>query len=164
MLVIFFLYIISCFWFIILVYLAFIIIPPSIKSSFLGLLSPVCQLFPRFYIPSLRGELEFLANTPFKSIIFFRLGSSKAALLGLDNLFLIFLFIRFVRLILYLFINKIITLQPSYSTTLPIEDLWPDYIMFSLYSTVLPYSFIPLFSSLFIYGFTLSHRPIFKII
>ena len=80
--------------------------PPFIKSFFLGSPLPVYWFFFRFCIPSLWGKFEFLVDIFFKFIIFLYLGSSRAALLGLDNLFLVFLFAGFMRLIPYLFINK----------------------------------------------------------
>ena len=95
--------------------------PPFIKSFFSGSPSPIYQSFPKFYTSFLRGELEFLINTPFKSITFFRLGSSRAALSDLNNLFLASLFAGFVRSVPYLSINKAAAFQPPYSITLPIK-------------------------------------------
>ena len=61
--------------------------------------------FPWVLYTFLWGELEFLANTPFKYLILFCLGSSRAVLLDLNNLFLAFLFAGFVCLMFYLSIN-----------------------------------------------------------
>ena len=109
------------------------------------------------------GELEFLADIPFKSIIFLCSGSSRAALLGLNNLFLAFLFAGSVRLIPHLFINKVIILQPPHSTALFMEDPQPDYIASFLYSTALPRSFTPLPDSPSIYGPTPLYRPTLEV-
>ena len=126
--------------------------------------SSVHQPFPRFYTPFLRGKLEFLADVPFKSIIFFCLGSSRAALLSLNNLFLIFLFIGSVRLIPHLFINKIAVFQPSYSIILFMEDFWPNYIIFSLRFIILFHNFAPLPGFPFIYSPISLYRLIFEVI
>ena len=141
-----------------------VIIPPFIKSSFLGSPSPVYWPFPRFYTPSLRGKLEFLVDIPFKSIIFFCLGSSRAALLGLNNLFLVFLFAGFMHLISYLFINKAVVFQLFYFIIFLMENLWPDYIMFFLYFAALSYNLIFLFNFPFICGPTSLYKLIFKVI
>ena len=90
LLVIFFFCILSYFWLAILVYLISAIMPLFIESFPSGLPSPAHQPFPRFYISSLWGKFEFVIDAPFKSIIFFYLGSSRTALLGLNNLFLVF--------------------------------------------------------------------------
>ena len=149
-----FFYIISYFWFIILVYLIFAIIPLFIRFSFLGLPLPAYRPFPRFYTPFLWGELEFLADTPFKSIIFFHLGSSRAALLGLNNLFLVSLFVGSVRSMPHLSTDKAAALQPPHSAALPMEDPRPDRVASSLRSAALPHGF-----ALFIRGPTPSHGP-----
>ena len=138
--------------------------PFFIKSFFSGLPSLVYQFFFGFCIPSLWGELEFLVDVFFEFIIFFRPGSFRAALLGLNNLFLAFLFAGFICLIFYLFINKIIVFQFFYSAVLFIKDFQFNYVVFSLCFAVLPYNFIPLFNSLFICGFMLLYKLIFKVI
>ena len=97
--------------------------PSFIKSSFLGLLLFVYQPFLKSYTPSLQGELRFLVDALFKSIIFFHLGPSKATSLNLDNLFLAFLFMGFIYLIPCLFINKVIIFQPFYFVVFSMEDL-----------------------------------------
>ena len=71
------------FWFILFLLLYFFI-----KSFSSGLPSPVYQLFPGFHTPFLRGKLKFLVDILFEFIMLFRPGSSRAAPLGLNNLFL----------------------------------------------------------------------------
>ena len=112
----------------------------------------------------MRGKFKFLVNTPFKSIAFFRPGSSKATLLGLNNLFLAFLFIRSIYLIFYLFINEAAAFQPFYSIIFFMEDPQPNYIAFSLYFAVLFHNFIFLFNSPSIYGLIFLYKLIFKVI
>ena len=105
-----------------------------------------------------------MVNIPFKSIIFFCLGSFRATLLDLNNLFLISLFMGFVRSIPYLFINKVAVFQPFYSIIFFMEDPRPDYIIFFLYFIVLLRNFAPLFDFPFIYGLTPLYRLMFKVI
>ena len=94
--------------------------------------------------------------------MFFRLGSSRAALLGLNKLFLTFLFVGFVRSIFYLFINKVTVFQP------PLiffeEDPRPNYVISSLCSIALFHNFTPLSGFLFIYSPMPSHGLKHKII
>ena len=104
-----------------MVYFASAIMPPFIESSPSGSPLPVYWPFPKFYTPFLRDELEFLANTLFKFIIFLHLGSSRVALFGLNNLFLVSPFAGFIYLISYLSIDEAAALQPPYSTILPIK-------------------------------------------
>ena len=163
LLIISFFCVIGCFWFIILIYLIFIIISPFIEFSPLGSPLPIYRPFPWFYTPFLWGELEFLINIPFKSIAFLCLNSSKNTLLDLNNLFLVFLFTGFTRLIPYLFINKVAAFQPLYFIILLIENLWFNYIMFHLYSAVLPHSFTLLFGFSFIRGPIPLYKPMPKI-
>ena len=102
------------------------------------------------YIYFLWGKLEFLVDTPFEFIVFFYLGFSRAILLSLNNLSLVFLFAGFMCLISYLFINKIAAVQPFYSIILFIENPWFDYIIFfyilQLYLVVLFFYLILLLS------------------
>ena len=114
LLVVSFFCVIGCFWFIILVYFIFVIMSPFIKSSFSGLLLFIYWFFFRSHIPFLRDKLKFLVDAFFNFIIFFCLGSPRATLLSLNNLFFVFLFMGFVCLILYLFIDKIAVFQPFY--------------------------------------------------
>ena len=95
--------------------------PPSIESSFLGSPSPVCRPFPRSRTPSLRGELEFLADAPSESIALLRPGSSRAAPLGLDNLSLASLFAGSVRSVPRSSADEVAALQPPRSAALPVE-------------------------------------------
>ena len=108
----------------------------------------------------MRGKFKFLINIPFKFIIFFCLGSFRAVLLNLNNLFLVFLFAGFIYLIPYLFINKVAVFQPFYFIILFIEDLWFNYIIFFLYFAILPCSFILLSGFFFIYG----SMPLYRLI
>ena len=95
---------------------------------------------------------------PLNLLYFFYLGSSRASLLGLNNLSLVFLFIGFVYLVPHLSANKVVAFQPFYSTILFIEDPRPDYIAFFLCFTTLPYNFAPLPGSPSIYGPTPLYR------
>ena len=106
----------------------------------------------------MQGKFEFLADTPFKSIIFFYLGPSRATPLDLNNLFLIFLFAGFVHLIPYLSINKAAVFQPFYSIIFLIKDFQPNCVISSLYSIILPHNFALLFGSFFICGPTPLYR------
>ena len=112
----------------------------------------------------MRGELKFLAGIPFKSITLFRLSSSRAALLDLNNLSLVSLFAGSVYLIPCLFADEVAAFQPLYSVVLPMEDLRLNYVIFSLRSTVLPHNFAPLSGSLFIYGPTPLYRLMSEVI
>ena len=105
-----------------------------------------------------------MVDTPSKSIIFFRLGSSRATLLDLNNLFLAFLFAGFVCLIPYLFINEVTVFQPLYFINFFMEDPRPDYIAFFLHSIALPRSFALLSGSPSIYGPISLYRPTPEII
>ena len=105
-----------------------------------------------------------MADIPFEFIIFLYLGSFKAALLSLNNLFLAFPFTGFIHLIPYLFINKVAVFQPPYSAIFFMEDLRLNYIISSLRFAALSYNFTFLPGFFFIYGPTPSHRLIFKII
>ena len=84
--------------------------------------------------------------------------------MGLNNLFLVFLFTGSVRLIPYLSINKTAVFQPPYSTTLLIEDLWPNYIASSLHFIILFCNLIFLFNFPSICGLIPLYKLIFKII
>ena len=159
MLVVSFLYIVGYFWFIILVCLIFAIIPPSIESSPLGSPSLVYRPFPGSRTPFLRGKLEFLADAPSEFIALFRPGSSRAAPLGLNNLFLVSLFAGSVCSVPHLFANKVAAFQPPYSAALLVEDLRPDCVASSLCSAVLSRSFAPLPGSPSIRGPTPSYGP-----
>ena len=79
--------------------------------------------------------------------------------MGLDNLFLAFLFAGSVRLVPHLSANKAAAFQPLCSAALPVEDLWPDRAASSLRSAALPRSFAPLPGSPSIRGPTPSHGP-----
>ena len=105
-----------------------------------------------------------MADALFKSIILLRLGSSRAALLGLDNLFLVFLFAGSICSIPHLFINKAAAFQPLYSTALFMEDPRPNYIIFSLRFIILlhNFAFLPGFFS--IYGPILLYKLTPKVI
>ena len=142
----------------------FVIIPLFIKFSLLGSPLFVYQPFLRSYISFLRGKLEFLIDIPSKYIIFFCLGSFRATLLNLNNLFLAFLFIRFVCLIPYLFENKVVVFQPFYFVIFFMEGFWFDYIISLLYFVALFYNFILLFGFLFIYSPMPLYRLIFEVI
>ena len=85
--------------------------------------------------------------------MFFCLGSSRVALLGLNNLFLVFLFAGFICLIFYLFIDEAAVFQLFYFIILLVENLWFDYIISFLYSVALFRSFA------FLFGFFLSVVP-----
>ena len=69
-----------------------------------------------------------------------------------------------MRLIPYLFINKITVFQPPYSAIFFIKDPWPDYIISSLYSAILSRNLAPLLNSPFIYSLMPLYKLIFKII
>ena len=133
--------------------------PPFVKSSPSGSPSPARRPFPGFYTPSLRGELEFLADAPSESIALLRPGSSRAAPLGLDNLSLASLFAGSVRSVPRSSADEVAALQPPRSTALPVEDPRPDCVASSLRSAALPRSFAPLPGSPSIRGPTPSHGP-----
>ena len=68
-----------------------------------------------------------------------------------------------MHLMLYLSANKVAIFQPPHSIALFIEDLWPDYIMSSLYSAALSRNFALLPNSPSIRGPTPLYRLIFKV-